>query len=51
MAYLRKNFFAKKPAICCFLDRVYIFNYTYPSGENINNSLEEIIKQIEQMKF
>ena len=50
--YLRKLFFAKKTATCCFLDEVYFYSYrSYPTGENIKVSIEEIIKRMEDMKL
>ena len=50
--YLRKPFFAKKTATCCFLDEVYFYSYRfYPTGENINALIEEIIKRMEDMKL
>ena len=50
--YMRKLFCQKTPATCCFLDEVYFYSCrSYPAGENINASIEEIIKSMEDMKL
>ena len=50
--YLRRLFFAKKTACCCFLDEIYSYTYRR-KAENFTRTccLEEIIDELVQLKL